>query len=108
VAKKNAAVVKKQVKQVKQAPKGGTLDGLRRASAVRKQIQRWMERKWPLASNAGEWLRFAAALKAEGAVIEAAALEHVNPSLLVKSKKELIQERARAGKEEPAAEGTDE
>jgi HD-like signal output (HDOD) protein len=101
VAKKTTKVKEKTKEQ---KPKGGTLDGLRRANAVRKQIGRWMERKWPMPSNAEEWLRFAGALRAEAAIIEADALSHVNPSMLVKSKKELLQQRVVAANVKPEAE----
>lgn len=86
-------MAKKKSAAKQSRPKASTLDGLRRATAVRKQIARWQERKWPLAPNAAEWLRFALALRAEAAIIEAEALAHVNPSLLAKSKKDLLRER---------------
>lgn len=88
------AAPKKDVKEKKK--RSGSMDGLRRASAVRKQVSRWQERKWPIATNAEEWLRFAYALEGEAQVIKSQALQHVNPSLLTKSKADLMRDRARA------------
>ena len=86
----------KQTKQTKQpkAASVSTLRGLRRAEAVQKQVARWIERKWPMITNASEWLQFAHALEGYAHVLKADALSHVNPSLLVKSKAELARERA--------------
>lgn len=73
------------------------LRGLRRAESIARQIGRWVEQKWPMnEENAGEWLQFAAALKAKAMLIEADALKIVNPSYFAKSRADIMREKLAA------------
>lgn len=51
------------------APPVPTMRGLRRVEALTRQLERWQE-KWPMADNAGEWLKFAAAGQASLKLLE--------------------------------------
>ncbi len=86
---------KKQQKLPKQ--KISLLRGLRRAEAVDRQLGRWLER-WPLASNAAEWLRFAHALQATARLLEADAFKRVNPAAFAAPKSRM--EAARSAQQE--------
>lgn len=91
---------------VTHTPKVSSLNGLRRAENVNKQIYRWIERKWPMdAVNAGEWLKFAAAMKASAALLESEALRIVNPSAFAPSRAEIIKsKRPITSADEPSSE----
>ena len=78
----------KKQKSVKSEP---SIRGLRKAEAVSRQINRWIE-KAPMARNAGEWLKFAVAVKAAMIILEADCLRQVAPQMFAKSKMEIIKE----------------
>ena len=78
----------KPVKSVKPEP---SIRGLRKAEAVSRQINRWIE-KAPMESNAGEWLKFAVAVKAAMELLEADCYRLIMPYKFAKSRMEITKE----------------
>lgn len=77
------AVTKKKSRQssTKERSPAKSIDGLKKAATVRRQLDRWREQQWPLTeASAAEWLRFGHALKAQADIIIGDALRRVDPS----------------------------
>lgn len=93
-------VAKKKSKQSSSKKSKGSpakpIDGLKKANALRRQLERWREQPWPLTEQtAPEWLRLGHALKAQAEAIIGESLRLVNPTYFPKSNMEVA--RARAG-----------
>lgn len=77
-------------------PPAPPLNGTRRAEQIARQIYRWMERKWPLALHAREWLRFGAALRVTAELIETDARRILNPGAFAKTRAEIVRSKQEA------------